>query len=408
MLNVIIPNQAWEKLLTHWRPKRPPTETVTLVDAVGRVLADDITAVDDLPGFDRSTVDGYAVRAADIFGASEGLPAYLNLVGQTRMGELAPRAIGPGETLAVPTGGALPPGADAVVMLEYTELLPGDLLGVSRPVATAENVVRRGEDIPAGTRLFAAGHTLRGPDIGALAGIGVTTVPVVGRPRVAIISTGDEVVAPQERPGPGQVRDINSYALAARVRECGGEPLLTGLVPDDRRSLLEAARRGLSEADLVVLSGGSSVGERDMAPEIIESLGQPGVLVHGLALKPGKPAIVGLVGEVPFFGLPGHPVSALVVFDLLVTRAINALLGATPRPTATIRARLSRSLSSGGGRDEYFRVRLERDAAGHWLAIPVLGKSGIITTLAWADGVICIPASREGLETGSEVEVTLL
>ncbi|MEW6547011.1 MAG: gephyrin-like molybdotransferase Glp [Bacillota bacterium] len=379
-------------------------ELVGLEEALGRVLAADLVAREDVPGFARSTVDGYAVRAQDTFGASESLPAYLTLAGELRMGQAAERHLGDGECMAVATGGALPAGADAVVMLEHTET-PGDgTVAVMRPVSPGENLVRPGEDVAAGQVVIRRGRVLRAPDLGVAAALGYTELPVFVRPRVAIVSTGDELVPPGETPGPGRVRDVNSHTLAAAVQAEGGNPRLLGIVPDDRPALDRALQEGL-RADCLLVSGGSSVGARDLVAQAIASLGEPGILVHGVAVRPGKPVIAAVARSRPIFGLPGHPVSALVTFYLLVRPVLRFLAGAEPFPVeATVRARLGRNLASRPGVEEYVRVSLCRDG-GVLVAHPVLGKSGLISTLARAWGLVRIPAEATGLAQGEEVEV---
>ncbi|MGC7847116.1 gephyrin-like molybdotransferase Glp [Desulforudis sp. 1088] len=377
------------------------TEKVDLRQALGRVLARDCFAPEDVPGFDRSTMDGFAVRARDTFGASEGLPAYLEVTGEILMGEAPSGEIGAAEAFRVPTGGMLPAGADAVVMLEYTEPLDDRTIGVVRPVAPGENVIRRGDDLRRDEQLFEAGHRLRPQDVGLLAAAGIGEVEVYRRLRVGIITTGDEIVPVKAKPGPGQVRDVNSYTAQGQVVECGGEPVLFGVVPDEFESLAAVLRRALAETDLVVISGGSSVGARDITARVIDSLGEPGVLFHGLAVRPGKPTIGAVVGGKLVFGLPGHPVSAMVVFRLLVAPLLDPRAG-----RSAIRARIRRSLRSQVGKEDYVRVRLVWEN-GELYAEPVLGKSGLIATMARADGLARIPLDREGVAEGEPVEVIL-
>lgn len=395
---------ARARLLETWAGGPVGSEFVALPAALDRVLAEPAGALDDVPGFDRSTVDGYAVRAADTFGASEALPAMLSAGSPVLMGEAAGAPLRPGEARAVPTGGMLPPGADAVVMIEYCEAPDDRLVLVNRPVAPGENIIRRGDDARAGDQVLAAGRRLRPGDIGLLAGVGLAGVAVRRRPRIAVISTGDEIVAPEVRPGPGQVRDINSYALVAAVDAAGGEGVLIGVIRDEATAVRAALDRALATADAVVISGGSSVGQRDVTPDVINSFGRPGVIVHGVALRPGKPTILAVVHDKPVFGLPGHPVSALVTFDLFVRPVIDRLLGRSEERTATVRARIARNVASAAGREDYLRVSLEQRADGLW-AVPLLGKSGLISTMARADGLVRIDIGRDGLVAGDEVEV---
>lgn len=385
------------------RPGRR-VEEAGLEECTGRVLAFDLVAREDVPGFPRSTVDGYAVRAQDTFGASESLPAYLVLAGECRMGEAPPRPLGEGECVAVATGGALPAGADAVVMVEHTEAPADGTVAVLRPVSPGENVVRPGEDVARGQVVLPAGRVLRPPDVGVAAALGYTRLGVYARPRVAVISTGDELVPPDRQPGPGRVRDVNAYALAAAVSAEGGVPRLLGIVPDERGALEHALREGL-RGDCVIVSGGSSVGARDLVAGALAGLGEPGVLVHGVAVRPGKPVIIAVAEGRPVFGLPGHPVSALVTFYLLVRPVLRYLAGADPFPVEpAVRARLGRNLASRAGVEEYVRVALASEG-GRLVAHPVLGKSGLISTLARSWGLVRIPAGATGLAEGEEVEV---
>lgn len=407
-------------------PQDPPVEaggpeTVCLEAADGRVLAAEVRAADDVPGFARSTVDGYAVSAADTFGAAEAAPALLFATQPVVMGRPAPAALVPGQAAAIPTGGMLPPGADAVVMVERT-VTPGEgLVEVLRPVAPGENVVQRGEDVAAGRVVYRPGRRLTPADLGVLAAVGITDVPCHPRPRVAVIPTGDEIVAPGDPCDPGQVRDITSAALRAYVARDGGVAEVFPVVPDAEGRLEGALGSALQGFDLILILGGSSVGARDRTAAVIDELGPPGVVFHGLALKPGKPTIFGLCGRraVPVFGLPGHPVSGLVVYRLLVRPALRVIGGEQPpawRPVGpgedagsaglepALTARLTSAVSSDQGRDDYLCVRLRFGPEG-LLAEPVHGKSGLITMLAGADGLVHIPAGERGLEEGTMVRV---
>lgn len=400
-------SEAAARLAANWHPGPRPEEEVDLSRAGGRVTAEAVSAAEDVPPFDRSTVDGFALRAADTFGASEGLPAFLNLGEDVRMGKVAGGRISPGGAARIATGGMLPPGADAVVMVEYSEPIDGETVAVMTPVAPGENIVRRGEDISAGSRLLPAGHRLRPADIGALAALGLTRVLVRQAPKVGIISTGDEIVPPKSQLAPGQIRDINSYSLGASVTAAGGEPLYLGIARDEFAVVKTKVLAGLANCDVVILSGGSSVGARDVVGEVLAELGPPGVLVHGVALRPGKPLLIALCQGKPVFGLPGHPVSVLTTFDLFVKPTIGRLLGLKPEIRPHLRARLGRSIASAPGREEHMRVRLVETEEG-LLAEPVLGKSGLITTLVAAQGTLVIPLEKEGLAAGTEVEVYLL
>ncbi|GBF34539.1 molybdopterin biosynthesis protein MoeA [Desulfocucumis palustris] len=387
---------------------QPPVKRVSITEALGKRVAGDITAEEDVPGFDRSTMDGFAVMARDTFGAMESLPAYLDVDGEIFMGKEASLAIVGGRTWRVPTGGMLPPGADAVVMVEHTEELDGRTIGVTRPVAPGENIVRRGEDVSTGSVVLARGHSIRPQDMGFLAAAGVHSLEVEEPLRVTIISTGDEVVPPERSPGPGQVRDVNSYTLYGMAGQCGAYPVIAGIIKDDFQTLKEAMEKALTGSDMVLLSGGSSVGTRDVSSRVIESLGRPGVLFHGISIKPGKPTIGAVVDGKPVFGLPGHPVSAMVVFALLVEPLLKT--GRYPQNEREKRlefplpAKINRNVRSAAGREDFLRVELKMEQ-GVMVAEPVLGKSGLIGTMVRAEGLARIPIEKEGVEAGEYVLV---
>lgn len=396
------------ELLAPFRPVG--SETVPIGQAHGRVLAQALIAAAEVPEFSRSIVDGYAVRAADTFGASPASPALLRIAGEIGMGEEAIQAVQPGETYRIATGGMLPPGSDAVVMMEYTEELDAFTVEVFRTVAPLENVIQRGEDVRRGTPVLSAGVRLRAQEVGLLAALGVTEVPVYRRPQVAIISTGDEIVPIVAHLQPGQVRDSNAYALAAQVAAAGGEPRHRGIVPDQLAALRERLAAALPEDDLILLSGGSSVGSRDLAIAAIQSFPDSQVLVHGVAVSPGKPTIFATLGQKPLFGLPGHPVSAMVIMEVLVRPLLARLAGLRELPEPwgqTVSARLSRNLASAMGREDFVRVRLRPEGETVW-ADPIPGKSGLISTMVKADGWVQIPLHTEGLEKGDMVTVRLL
>lgn len=399
------PPDAWELLTRHFTP-RIRTEQIATVDALDRVLAAPLVSPQDLPEFRRSTVDGYAVNAADTYGASPGLPAFLTVIGEVAMGKISDLRLGVGEAALVHTGGMVPAGADGVVMVENTQRVDAASIEVLRPVAEGENVIQIGEDIRTGDPILQPGRRLRPQEIGGLLALGITTVTVAAPPRVGILSSGDEVVAPDQPAAPGQVRDINSYTLAGLTRRAGGEPVLYGIVPDQRPALEAAAQRAHTECDIVVLSAGSSVSYRDLSVEVIAALGAPGVLAHGLSVRPGKPTIVAVAGGKPVFGLPGNPVSAMVIFDLVVTPTIRALLGAAAQPKAQVQARLARNIASTAGREDYVQVRLEEREGEMW-AVPVFGKSNLIYTLVHADGVVKIDLNANGVREGAWVTVLL-
>ncbi|HKV43768.1 MAG TPA: gephyrin-like molybdotransferase Glp, partial [bacterium] len=363
---------------------------------------------EDLPEFDKSTVDGYAVRAADTAGVADGRPARLAIAGEVRMGEPPTFAVEAGRAARIPTGGMLPPGADAVVMLEQVEARSAETIEVRRGVPPSENVIRRAEDVREGEAVLRRGTRLRPQDVGLLAAIGVVEVDVFLRPRVAVLATGDEIIPPERRPATGQVRDINTYTISALVEREGGVPDVYEIIPDDRDRLLGAVRSACAAADLVLVSGGSSVGEKDSVAWAINTLGRPGVVVHGVSIKPGKPTILGLVGGTPILGLPGHPVSGMVIFDVFVRDLLRGLAGqsAERRFGRTVRARMDGRVPSAGGREDHVRVLLE-ERGGVWWAVPQLGKSGIMTTMTRADGLVVVPLGQGGVASGAEVDVEL-
>jgi molybdopterin molybdotransferase len=406
-LRLITPEEALQRWLKALPPIEPRVEEIATASALGRVLAQDLSAPEPLPPFPRSTVDGYAVHAADTFGASASLPAYLRLVGEVPMGAAASIHIQPGQAAIVHTGGMIPQGADAVVMIEDTQQMGTAEIEVLKPVAVGQNILAQGEDVQPGQVVLKAGSLLRPQEIGGLMALGLTTIAVVSKPRVGLISTGDEVIPPAEKPRPGQVRDVNSHALAALVQRGGGEPLLYGIIPDDPQSLYEAARRAQGECDLVVITAGSSVSARDMTAQVVERLGKPGVLVHGIAIRPGKPTILAIADELPVLGLPGNPVSALVVGRLFILPILQRLLGLRrPILHPGVSATLSTNLASETGREDYVPVRLVQGDHG-WQAEPVFGRSNLIFTLVRADGWIRIPPEATGLGDGEQVWVTL-
>jgi molybdopterin molybdotransferase len=391
--------------LAGFRPaRRTGPETVGLGEALHRVPAVPVAAPHPLPGFARSTVDGYAVRAADTYGVSEGLPGYLELAGTVQMGAGPDVTVGPGMAAVMPTGGVLPPGADAVVMVEYTqEAMPGTI-EVTRPVAPGEGVVRADEDAAAGAELVPAGRPLRAQDLGMLAAAGVTRVSVYARPGVTVFSTGDEVVPP-ETPAlrPGQVRDATATALAALIAQAGGQPRPGGIIPDDQVALEAALRGALPGSDMIVISAGSSVGARDETAAAVARLGPPGIWCHGLAIRPGKPTLLAECAGVPVIGLPGNPRSALVVFRLVGMPLLRRAGGCTSPPAEpVVRARLARDVASATGRLDVVQVRLEDGAA-----VPLFGLSALLSILTAADGYIVVPEDATGLDSGTAVDVTL-
>ncbi|MBU1570883.1 MAG: molybdopterin molybdotransferase MoeA [Proteobacteria bacterium] len=382
------------------------TELLLLEKTPGRILAEEIIADIDLPGFSRSTMDGYAVRASSTFGASEENPAYLNVVGSIAMGESPSFSVEQGETARISTGGMLPKGADSVVMIEHTEILDENTIEAYKSTAPGQNVIEKGEDFTEGNIILRAGKKIRPQETGLLAAFGKEQVKVFKRPVIGIISTGDEVVPVSETPRPGQIRDINTFSLSGQVTEAGGSPLIFGIVKDDYKNLLEKCREALLVSDMVLISGGSSVGTRDFTIEVLSALPDSEIVVHGISISPGKPTILARSVNKPVWGLPGHVVSAMIVFAAVVKPFIEKISGFSPekKNMDILSARLSRNVSSAQGRTDYVRVRLTEKEGILW-AEPILGKSGLINTMIKADGLIEIGKNVEGLEKGAEVKV---
>ena len=407
-LRLQTPPEALARLLEAIPPEASlGSQDIPTAEALGRVLATDVRAPHALPAFPRSSVDGYAVQAADTFGASASLPAYLSLAGEVLMGTRSTLALERGQAALVHTGGMIPSGADAVVMVEDTQVARPDEIEVLKPAAPGQNVLQLGEDVQPGEIVLQRGARLRAQELGGLMALGYTRVEVVRRPRVAILSTGDEVVMPEADPLPGQVRDVNTYTLSALVEQGGGEPVFYGILPDRREALEAAARRAHVECDVVLITAGSSVSARDITSEVIATLGAPGVLAHGVALRPGKPTILAVCSGKPVIGLPGNPVSALVVAGLFVTPLLRRLLGVqAPRLIPRITARLGTNIPSEAGREDYVPVRVT-GVEGDFTAEPVFGKSNLIFTLVRADGLVRVPSEANGLPAGLIVEVLL-
>ncbi len=413
-LTLLPPADALQKLLDTIQAD-PVPELVETERALGRVLVSPVTAPHPLPEFPRTTVDGYAVKAADTFGASESLPVYLELMGEVPMGAAPAISLSRGKCVLIHTGGMLPNGADAVVMLEYTQSARSNEMEILRAVAVGENVIEIGEDVQDGQEVISQGTRLRPAEIGGLMALGFTEVTVARKPKVGILSSGDEVIHPSQKPSPGQVRDINAYTLSSAVENTGGEPVQYGIIPDTHPEMYAAAERAKAECDLVVVTAGSSASSRDLTSQILDELGKPGVLVHGVNTRPGKPTILAVCEGVPMIGLPGNPVSALVNTYLFVVPTIKALQGEkTTRPQPRVQATLTINLASQAGREDWVPVKLLRPSTiplggegEAWLAEPIFGMSNLIFTLSRADGLLKIPADATGLSAGELVEVFL-
>lgn len=404
---VVTPQEALRALL---QVSPVGTERIPTVRARARVLAEDLYSSVDLPHFHRAAMDGYAVKAKDTFGASQSLPAYLKLAGVVEMGREATQLLGAGEAIRISTGGMMPPESDAVVMVEYTDETDAGLVEIHRSVSPWQNVIQIGDDIKKSELVFQRGRRLRAHDLGALTGVGISSVPVYMRPRIALISTGDEIVDADTDPMPGQVRNINQHSLAGLIEGCGGELRDWGVIRDDKEQLIRAIGEALQWSDLVLLSGGSSMGAKDIALEAILSFPDSEFIFHGISVSPGKPTIFAKACGKPIMGLPGYPVSALVIFDLFAAPVLRKIGGeevtGTNQFAKTLRATLKTNIASQVGREDYVRVTLERDSE-RWLATPLPSKSGAIFTLVKADGMVRIDLNQDGLEQGEEVEVIL-
>lgn len=405
--NLISLDEAKRILKENFSAKPVGVDRVLLSNAHDRVLSEDIAALIDVPSFDRATVDGYAVRAADTFGADEDKPIALKLCGKIPVGE-QPRVVVKNGTVAeIVTGAPFPRGADGAVMMEYTSR-KGDTIFVHRPVSKGENVMEAGSDIKKGETVLNKHEVLSSHKIGVLAAVGLTEVEVYKRPKVAILSTGAEIVEPGEPLPSGKIYDINAYALSAAVLECGGEPMNFGIVPDEIDRLRAALEKALNSADVVVTSGGVSVGPKDLVPQVLNALGEPGVMVCGVAVKPGKPTTIALINRKPVFSLPGHPTSSLLIFHIIVRSIISKMAGRTEEPLITMKALATRKMFPARGRRTFVMVKLISDESGNLLASPVpIGLSGAITTLAKAEGFVEIQEKRQFIRAGDEVTVYL-
>jgi molybdopterin molybdotransferase len=386
-------------------PSIQDVEVRSLEEALHYILAEPVAATENVPGYDRSTVDGYAVKAKDTYGSSESMPAFLTVIGEVKMGKGVRHHIGSSEAVYVPTGGMIPPGSDSVIMIEHCEDMDG-LLNIYKQVAPGGNIIRAGEDIRKGDLLLPEGTKLRPQELGALASLGVTHVRVYRKLKVGYLSSGDEIVPYQTQTlSDGQIRDVNYLTILGLASEWGVEVQYDGIVKDDISRFQQKARELYDRVDCLILSGGSSVGVKDYTSEVIEGLGEPGVFVHGISIKPGKPTILALANGKPVIGLPGHPASAMIIFKLFGERIVRKLQGEKiAKKPDRIFARMTKNIPSSPGRSDYIRVRLF-DLNGEWWAEPVIGKSGLITTLVKSDGIVEIASEKEGVLQGENVPV---
>jgi len=400
------PSQLFQKL-NRFEPL--PSEEVPLEDALYRILAEDILSRTNLPEFPRSTVDGFALKAKDTFGASEKNPALLQVVGEVPMGQPSSIHLKDGQAVKIATGGMIPEGADGVEMVEYTEWVDAQTIHVFKPISPLENVIQVGEDIKEGEIVLKRGRPIRPQEMGLLAGIGWTRVRVVLRPKVGIISSGDEIVPVEQKPKPGEVRDINRYTISSMVKEAGGIPIFLGIARDRFQDIKEKIESGLNQSDMVVITGGSSVGTLDLVGEVFQSFQGTEILGHGISIRPGKPTLLAEIQRKPLLGLPGHPVSAMVIFHLFGRALLKILSGVSEEawPKRIGKAKAGRNIPSIAGREDYVRVKLEEKDGTLW-AYPVFGKSGAIAHLAHADALLKIGIDEEGLAEGEEAEVIFI
>ncbi len=408
LLRVHKVDEALAEMSRHFSSVTTAIEQIDLHTSDHRILAEDILSPIDLPEFSKSTVDGYAVKAASTIGASESMPSFFNVLGEVKMGEAASLSIDADSCVYVPTGGMLPENSDGMVMIEYVEKLDERTIAAGAQISAGDGIIRRGDDIRTGQLLVEKGTRLSYREIALLAGCGVYQVPVSQKPRVAIISTGDEIVGPGMPVSLGKVRDINSFALASMAKAAGSEVVHVSCMADDFSGLQQEVKHASEKADIIIISGGSSAGLKDETANVIDSLGTPGVFVHGVAVKPGKPTIIGAAGGKAYFGLPGHPGSAMIIFQVFVEPFIKKLLG-EKKKEITLRANCSANLPAAPGKETYVMVRLERDASAEsgYLAVPLHGKSAAIGYFTKADGYIRINENTEGVRKGEPVDVSL-
>ncbi|MBD5587290.1 molybdopterin molybdotransferase MoeA [Clostridium botulinum] len=403
LFNVVSIKEAKSLIEKNFNVK-PIKEEVELLSSMDRVIYEDIVSHINVPNFRRSTVDGYAVNSKDVAGASESMPAMMNYRGEVFMGKIPEVNIDfPGDCVYVPTGGMIPEGSDSVIMVEYTERVHEDTVLINKATAYGEKVVEIGEDIAKEEVIIKKGERLRPYEIGVLSSLGITKVPVCRNPKVAIISTGDEIVDPNKEPNLGEVRDINSYLLQASIIEDGGIPINYGIIRDDFNLLKNTVEKAIEDTDIVLISGGSSVGKKDVTIDVINSLGDPGVFVHGIAIKPGKPTIIGNVKDKIVFGLPGHPLSAAVVYKVIVKYYIDKIAGVKEKVFPIV-CKFNINYHSAKGREEYLPVTLNWQE-NEIIASPIFSKSGLISGFSKAYGFIKMDKNLEGIKKDEKVFV---
>lgn len=397
---------AREKLMDNFKNFKLGVEEIDIFEAVGRILGEDIYSKLNVPHFRRSTVDGYAVRSRDTHGASESLPMFLEIIGEVEMGKAANMTVTTDKAVYVPTGGMVPEGSDAVVMIEYVEKLDNTNIIVSRPAVSKENIIDIGDDIKEGHQVLNKGMKLRPQDIGALSSIGIDKVKVIKMPTISVISTGDEVIDPKEELQLGKIKDINTYALSSMAKEIGLSVVDKMVVKDNKELFINALKLSIEKSDIIILSGGSSVGTKDITTIVINEMGEPGVFVHGVAMKPGKPTILAKVNNKPLFGLPGQPASAMIAFKVFVEYFVKSILNLDEYEDKFVEAEMMTNVRSDHGKETYQMVYLEKED-GLYKARPVYGKSGMITLMSKAKGYVKIDEDKEGIQVGEKVRVNL-
>jgi molybdopterin molybdotransferase len=404
-LNVLSVNEVKELIKKNFSHMKIESEKVNIINSLDRVLNEDIVSEVNVPDFNRSTVDGYAIKSSDSHGCSDSMPSFLNLVGEVEMGDIAEENISSGNAIYVPTGGMIPEGADAVIMIEYVEKLDESTIAINKPVSIGENIVYKGDDIKEGKIVLKKGKKVTSQDIGVLAALGIKVVEVYKNIKFHIISTGDEIIDIDEELKFGKIRDINGYAIHGLISKLGGTVVNKVIVKDDYNLLREEVKNGIEDSDIILISGGSSVGVRDFTHDVINSFDGQGILVHGVALKPGKPTIVGECCNKPVFGLPGHPVSAIIVFKIFVEYLVSELLN-IKNNNYSINAIIDSNLHSSPGKQTYQMVSIEERDEKYY-AIPNFGKSSMITLLSKSCGYVILDGNDEGLYKGQEVKVQL-
>ncbi|MEL5897853.1 gephyrin-like molybdotransferase Glp [Clostridium sporogenes] len=400
---VVSVEEARKRLIDNFPNFKLKVEEVEILNSVDRVLAQDVLSDVDVPQFSRSTVDGYAINSLDSHGASESMPTFLDLIGEVRMGEKTDIVVSSGMAVYVPTGGMLPEGADAVVMIEHVEKLDEDTIAVYKPVSNGENLILKGDDIRNGEASLTKGQKVRPQDIGVMAAIGIFKVKVYCKPKFYIISTGDEIIDIYEKLEMGKIRDINGYTLYSMIEKLGGEIVEKVIVKDNFDLLAKEVEKGIRLSDIVLISGGSSVGTRDYTYDVINSFKGKGVFVHGISIKPGKPTLIGEAEGKAVFGLPGHPVSSIIVFKAIVEHFVKSIMGIKEDVNKT-NAIIDFNFHSSPGKETYQMVSLE-ERRSRLYAVPSFGKSGMITLLSKSNGYVIIKSYEEGLNKGEEREV---